>query len=102
MNSVKEKIRPVFKEQWPYSGWHWKTWVAIVALFLVVMAVAGVGALLVHLFPDDNHPATITLIDGTTVHCDDGYWYGGGFGASNKFKCDDTTYAIQSIEKVTT
>ncbi len=83
-----------------HTSYGWRDWtvVALVALFFVVVF----GPLFyIILTEDDDYPAaTVYTTDGKTVHCDEGHWYGGSFGADNKFGCDDITYTITVIHHV--
>jgi hypothetical protein len=58
-------------------------------------------ALIITALTDQPHPADIMFTDGTTLHCADAHWFGGGFGADNQFRCDGVTYTITSIRSVT-
>lgn len=85
-----------------YDSYGWRPWTIVPGAFLIVAVVFGAAlGLSFLLFPEQGpQPATVYMTNGKTVHCDDGHWYGGGFGASNKFNCDGIVYTITVIDHV--
>lgn len=81
------------------NSYGWRDW-TIYALVLLFIDAYGVGLYLLLSDEPDYPPTTVHLANGKTVHCDEGYWYGGGFGASNRFSCDGITYTINVIDHV--